>query len=251
MRAGIAKAWKILLLCALTGILIGCELCERDFSLSQEIMPAEGKGALILELDEGPFSGKTLTPSISMEIGSFDIYGEGPDPSVDLFEDLGNTTGSLSRADLTPGEWIIRVDARNPNVEGDPDRNGTIIGHGEAIVQINAGAVTTAQIEVEPFAGPDHTGELYLAIQWQRGTIPNPSIEYSFTRAGSSTQVPLTFSKHPPGNPDRFVCEDAVLEAGYYFLTLQLLSGNELYRGIAEAVRIVAGETTSKTYQLN
>ena len=248
----IEKNARIILLTLLSVLLavffISCELFQRDFSLQDELLHTEGKGVLVLQLKDNIVSPKTLAPALTMEIGSFDIYGEGPDPLVDKFEQRGITSASISQAALTPGEWFIQVDARNPNIDGDPDSNGTVIGRGETTVQIDAGAVTTTQIEVIPLSG---SGELNLVVQWTKGSIADPNVVSSLTAAGSSTAIPLTFVGHPPGNPEQYTYNNPNLEAGYYFLILQFLSGGDLVWGTAEAVRIVAGELTEQIFQIN
>jgi len=240
--------WKIFLAVLLMEFLAGCEFLQQEFIYNEEILPEPDKSVLIIQLSSGIRSAKTIQPPIVMDIGSFDIYGEGPDPEVDQFQELGNTTGSTRMDDLAPGSWNIRVDARNPDVENDPTRNGTIIGHGETTVEISLGFVTNAVIEITPLSG---TGELHLALQWTKGSIPSPGMAATLTPYGSATSIPLTFDGHPPGNPEEFTYSNANLEAGYYTLILHLLSGDTVYWGTLEAVRIVAGEITTQTYILN
>jgi hypothetical protein len=225
-----------------------CNLTEGPLPFEDEVIPEKDRGALTLNLNTGIFSAKTLAPPIAMEIGSYDIRGEGPDPAVDNFENPGNASGTLTRNGLKPGTWTIMVDARNPNIEGDSYRNGTIIGYGETTVLINAGAVTNAQIDITPRSG---TGELSLAFQWTKGSVVDPSIAATLKPIDSDTPAVLDFAYSPAGNPEIGEHSNTAIEAGYYFLIFRFFSGTDLLWGTAEAVRILAGELTGKTFPLN
>ena len=239
---------RVFLTMLLLVVIGSCDLTEGPLPFKGEVIPAKDKGALTVNLNLGIFSAKTLAPPIAMEIGSYDIRGEGPDPAVDNFENPGNTSGTLTRNGLKPGTWTIMVDARNPNFDGDPYRNGTIIGYGEATIQINVGIVTNAQIDITPLSG---TGELYLAFQWTKGSVFEPDIVATLTPYDSGTPVVLDFAYSPLGNPEIGEHSNTAIEAGYYLLILRFLSGTDQLWGTVEAVRILAGELTSKTFSLN
>jgi hypothetical protein len=210
----------------------------------------EEKGSLKLIISGAILSSKTIAPPIAMEVATYDIRGEGPDPAIDNFEVLGNTNGILTQHGLKPGSWIITVEARNPKVPGDSNRNGTVIGYGETNppVDISASSVITTQIDVTPVIG---TGVLDLTIEWPKGSLTNPSIVASLTPIGSTTPQTLAFAISPAGNPFRGTHNDPNTVTGYYTLVVRLFDDVVLAWGTVEAVRIINGETTSQTITLN
>ncbi len=240
---------SLIVLILLIGFL-SCELSEGSLPLAETPVPESDRGSLLLVFSGGLTSAKTLAPTIAMEVGSYDIYGEGPVPLTDNFENLGNTTGTLTLNDLTPGTWTITVDVRNPDVGGDPNRNGTIIGYGmtDPPVLINPSLVTSVQIDVVPIEG---TGTLDLTLNWNKFAYPNPYIEAFLTPLGSTTAEPLGFTLSPSGKPETGAYTDVNRATGYYLLTLQLRADTGLIWGTMEAVRIINGQITSQTFTVN
>ena len=248
MRALLNKGWIILAVAAISCSLVSCELTQREFDRSSDIDPPENRGALIIRLSTEVPGAATLTPPVSMEIDSFDISGDGPDP--ESFSYTGIQELEWSESSLAPGEWTITVDARNLNDPNDPESNGTVIASGQTTVTIMPNNVATVQIEVRPIDDPEQPGTLYLAVHLIKGSIPDPSVQATLKAAGAPTASSLTFAKSPPGNPDTFEYTGP-MAGGYYILTIQFLSGTDLIWGTAEAVRIVSGETTSLVYNAN
>jgi len=206
-------------------------------SLAPEPPSESGKGALLIVLTLASLSLQTLQPSISMQIASFDIQGTGPDPLQDHFEDLGNTTGLLMLTHLSPGAWTIAVDARNAG--------GTVIGHGQTDppVQILAGQVTDAQINIRPLSG---TGMLELIVKWPNRAHRNAVAECSLLSMSTGADLAPAFSVNNKGathGPE-------AIEAGYYLLTLRFYARGVQFWGVTEAVRIVAGQTTTQTWDI-
>jgi hypothetical protein len=220
----------------------GCDLTESLVTSLSPQPPASGKGILVLTLRSGTLRGKTLEPPVSMEIASFDIRGTGPDPVNDHFEDLGNTAGLLLLNGLNPGLWTITVDARNTA--------GTIIGNGQTNppVLITAGAITNTQIDIAPVGG---TGVLQLTVQWAEGAHPNAAAECSLVSMSTGLDLTPTIVFTPSANPEMATYSNTTIEAGYYLLLLRLYDNGAQLWGIAEAVRIVAGETTSQIWTTN
>lgn len=241
MKAFLNKAWKILTIVAVSCSFVSCELMQREFERSEDVKPPENRGALIIRISTGGPTAATLTPPISMEIASFNIYGDGPDP--DSFEYLDTQEVELSESDLTPGEWTIRVEALNSA--------GITIGEGETTVIISPNLVATAQIEVEPIADPDNLGTLYLMVEWPKKTLADPTLVSSLKAAGSTTEITMPFVKKPTeNNPKYFELNPLLsLPAGYYTLTLRLFEVGEPIWGTVEAVRILDGQATSQVYQ--
>ncbi len=239
-----------LIVLVLLSSLVSCELSEVSLPVADIPEPESDRGALVLVLSGGLTSAKTLAPPIEMEIGSYDIRGEGPNPLTDNFEDIGNTTGTLTLAGLTAGIWTITVDARNPDVVDDPNRNGTIIGYGKTNppILISPGLVTSIQIEVLPVEG---TGTLELTLNWTMGAYTDPYIDAFLTLMGSSTTESLLFFLTPRNNPKKGKYNYPDRATGYYLLTLQLRAETGLIWGTMEAVRIIEGQITSQTYTVN
>jgi hypothetical protein len=170
-----------------------------------------------------------------MEIASYDVRGTGPDTAA--FERLGITSGQLAMGGLAVGSWIIRIDARNAA--------GVIVGRGEAAVQIRAASVTSATIDIRPLSG---TGTLSLVVRWTRGAHRNITSQSALTALSTGVDLAPAFSPDAPGNPSRVSYSNAAIEAGYYLLSVRLSDAEGFFWGIAEAVRIVAGQSTEKTW---
>jgi hypothetical protein len=227
--------------CVSALLAFGCSLPE--YSATTELPTPTGgdKGTLVLALTLDSLRLQTLVPPISMQIASFDIRGIGPDPLYDHFEYLSNTTGLLTLTHLSAGSWTITVDAKNAD--------GTLIGHGQTDppVLISAGLVTNAQIIIAPLSDP---GVLELNLQWDKKAYKKATAECSLISMSSGTDLAPAFTFTPPGNPDTASCSLAI-EAGYYLLNLRLYDNGAQFWGIAEAVRIIAGQTTIQTWTAN
>lgn len=243
MKALLNKAWNILTIVAISCSFVSCELMQQEFDHFEDVIPSENRGALIIRISTGGPTAATLTPPISMEIASFDIYGNGPDP--DSFEYLDTEEVELSESDLTPGGWTIRVEALNST--------GITIGEGETTVIISPNLVATAQIEVEPIADPDSLGTLYLMVEWPKKILTDPTLTYTLKAAGTSTEIIMPFVKKPTENNPKYFELDPLLAlpAGYYTLTLRLFEGGEPIWGTAEAIRILDGQPISQVYQVD
>jgi hypothetical protein len=220
----------------------GCSLAGNDFTPADPEPGESDKGILVITLHSGVLSPKTIVPPITMEIASYDIHGTGPDPLYDHFSDPINTTGLLTLSALNPGLWTITVAAKNAA--------GTIIGHGqtEPPVLLSAGLVTNAQIDILPLAGP---GEFNLAVQWPKGAHKNVSAQASLTSMITGQDLAPVFVFTPPGNPETGTYSNSAIEAGYYLLLLRLYNTGVQFWGVAESVRIIAGQTTSQSWVLN
>jgi hypothetical protein len=237
----------ILLLLVAWWALAACQLVEQRPLPDAEEPSAPGTGALYLRVLS---AARTLSPSVVMEIASFDIRGSGPDPVADRFEELGvaNTGEDLAVSGLRPGEWTITVDARNPPAEGDPNPVGIVIGRGVTAppVTITAGSATSASILIMPLPGD---GTLELTLTWRKNTMNDGTLKATLTSSGGAP-VTLTFSLTSHGNVATAYTKTA-LSAGYYLLTLRVTRDDGSVWGTAEAVRIIAGQTTSETYPLD
>jgi len=216
-------------------LFFGCELTEQDLSREQSDLPDEDKGAVTIVINGGLFSAKTLVPAVSMVISTYDIRGT-LDGGGDSFQETVPIDQSFSQGGLSPGIWTISVDAINAD--------GVIIGEGETTAPIIAGSQTTVQIEIGPVSG---NGTLDLVVQWPKKAFSTDDIDSTLTPAITPDGT-LTFSIKTQGQNREGTYLNSAVPAGYYFLTLQLIGDGVRVWGIAEAVRILAGETTSQTY---
>ncbi|TCL65887.1 alpha-tubulin suppressor-like RCC1 family protein [Hydrogenispora ethanolica] len=189
-------------------------------------------GALRLTINNAMFQNRTIQPPLDMVIKTFHISGVGPgDAKIPDTEITENTTTIGS---LVPGNWTITVDAKNAA--------GTLIASGYATTAVVSGTTSPLTIDVRLLNGK---GVLRLDLSWPDGIISQPAVTGTLTSV-TGTQIPLTFSLS--GTTASY--ENTQLEAGYYQLWVQLKSRDHQAWGAMEAVRIIAGQTSTGTYPL-
>ncbi len=230
-------------------VLIGLIVSITLLTTCHMALNSTSEGTVVLSMAPGGMlTSRTIGPSLSMDPAFYNIYGVGPAGMT--FERLGVTPGSIVQASLTPGDWHITVDAFN---DDDPP---VLIGTGEATVTIRAGRVQSVTINVMPL--PD-AGQLVLGVIWPKNVLLDPVVTGILTPLGE-TGKDLTFINEGDdlsaaySSPD--MADPEALPSGYYTLALTLTteapdgSGPVKAWGILEAVRIVAGEISEKTYEL-
>jgi hypothetical protein len=218
-------------------ILIGCSLDKGIPAYERPVPINSDRGTLVLTLRLGCLITQTLVPGIDMVIASCTIAGTGPDPATDYFS--VNTSGGLELSDLTPGTWVITVDASNAG--------GTLIGQGDASVEIVAGQTTNAQINIVPVSG---TGTLSLTVHWDKKLHTSVTIDCSLIHMSTGQNLSPKFDFSASGNQATYT-SDPPIPTGYYLLTLQVYDNKVKFWGIAEAVRIVAGQSTPGTWRID
>jgi hypothetical protein len=182
---------------------------------------------------EGLFTAKTIEPDLDMDVAVYDIFGSGP--NGESFEQIGVTSTLVWQKSLKPGGWTITVNAKNTE--------GKIIGTGSVYVEIIAGKVTNAEIIVSPLIGE---GILDVTVSWPSGVIENPVIMGSITPAGGSSEAaPFVY-----GSDGLSATYTQTLATGYYMMSIQLYDNNVMLWGTIEAVRIISGELSEKTFTL-
>ena len=224
-------AARILVGILLVILFLGCSLTERDLSLERRDLPDKEKGSVTIVINGALPSAKTLVPG--MEIKTYDVVGNLVDGD-DNFQKTIEVGQSFSQSGLTPGVWTITVDAIN--------EDGIIIGRGGTTAEITAGYITTVQIEIGPLSG---NGTLDLTIQWPKKEFGTDDVVVTLTPTITPDPV---FTKKTNADLRVGTYLNSAIPAGYYFLTLQLIGDGVPVWGIAEAVRILAGETTSQIY---
>ncbi len=245
---------------------VGCSLADRDFSLAEDDFIDPGKGALVLILDGGAIPTKTIAPTLGMNVGSYELIFAGPDVSASTPDLSGSFTTTITssgvyvQSGFEPGNWTVAVNARN--ADATPVVIGAINGGVAPVTAsftITAGISTGVTANVLPIAGK---GDLTLTLTWPDDAVATESITASLLPAPpgdiDSGLVP-GFSMSTDGTIYTAVYDTTLSDAdsliplnnGYYTLILQLNDGGALAWGWMEAVRIVTGQTTIKTWGLS
>lgn len=205
------------------GIFLSCDL----------LMPGDEKvGSLIIEMGSAGLDAKTIDPGISMDIVTWDISGSGP--GEQSFSDDGVSGGTHTQANLSVGVWTVTVEGNNAE--------GTKIAEGTEAFSITAGDTTTVSVTVLPVVG---TGTLSVTLTWPTLTSADIDIGATLT-SDDGTAADITFAIE--GDSANY--SDSTLVAGYHLLAIQLLDGATVIWGRIEAVRIIAGQTSTGTYDL-
>ncbi len=147
---------------------IGCNLVDRDFSLAEDDFIDPNKGSLVLILDGGAIPTKTIAPTLSMDVTSYELIFRGPDVTVgDTSGSFTTTIGSVglySKSNLTPGtDWRVAANAYNAD-NPTPTLIGAIGGveGTEDTFTIAAGETKDIVITVQPITST--TGTLDLTV---------------------------------------------------------------------------------------
>ena len=192
------------------------------------------KGSLKLTITVNGFSAKTIQPNIDMTIATYNISGTGPDGTT--FQNNGVTGSAATINALATGNWTITVNALNST--------GTIISAGYTTVVIADGQTANANVTVSPLTG---TGILNISLSWPSGSITNPVITATLTPQGG-TAGNITFTLGSDGVSATY--QNNVINAGYYTLLVYLYDGTTFKWGAADAVRILAGQTSNGSYPI-
>ncbi len=231
---------------------IGCNLVDRDFSLAEEDFIDPGKGALVLVMDSSAIPTKTIAPTIVMAVDTYNVIGN-HDLGLDSFSYPNDLDGLITENGLTPGNWTITVEAKNPNVGIDPDQNGTVIGRGVTSVLIEEGVATQVTVLVTPVDGK---GGLHLTLNWVEGTVITPTVTASLDPLGfvGSIDYPafLTPTNNPPYDTSSYDdADDNSRQTGYYTLIWQLKEAGTAVWGYMDVVRIIDWQATNRAITLS
>lgn len=224
------KVMKLLLTSLLMLIVFSLTSCAELITT----LTGEG-GVLTVHIAEDNVSPRTIVPSLSMEIASYDIYGTGPYGETQESTGIVGTTNSWSN--LALGTWNIQVDARN--------QSGIIIATGSTTVEVFQGQVSNANVLVQPVTG---TGTLNLSMTWPMNSLGTPVISASLTPInGSPINLPFMIS----GNTATYT--NSALTNGYYQLNIQLFESGDIDPawGLTSAVRIVTGQSSEATFEID
>lgn len=220
---GFCMKIKILIINILL-LLLGCNLLNQNFGNSKE----EEAGFTLSISSEA----RTVTPTISMDITSYEISGVGPTTS---FAPESSSTSSYTKSGLEIGEWTITVNGKNSS--------GDVIATGSGTVTLVSGTDSSITIDISPVSG---TGSFSYEITWPDGSLDSPVVNASFGVSGG-TLNPVTFTV---GSTSATLTESN-LTNGYYTLILDILDGTSPRTSIVETVRIVSGNLTEANFSFN
>lgn len=192
--------------------------------------PAGNSGSLLIRIASP--AAKILLPPIDMTPAGYQIFGSGPNGSS-FSVDTGQTQAEVTHLEL--GSWTILVEALNAG--------GTLIGRGQATIDLAAGAAQTVTIQIAPIEG---SGILQLTVAWTAADIPAPAVSARLL-APAGSAIPLAFSL----GAGRATCSQPSVPTGYYTLEVKLMDGGKELAGAVEVVRIVNGQTTSGSFTFN
>ncbi len=189
------------------------------------------KGATLLLSIAGNTS-KTLLPAIDMNIASYDVSGTGP--SGQTFSQ-STTQTSDEITGLVAGVWNVTVAALNAS--------GQNIGMGSSSVTLSSTDPVSLAITVTPIQG---NGTVSLTTTWPASEVQVPSLSASLLPA-AGTAIPVSYTM----SSGTATATNSTVPSGYYTLSQTLLDNGVLVAGAVEVVRVVAGQTTSGTFDFS
>lgn len=216
---GNEKSWFLLF--ALVIVLIVS--CVQDFRV--------GTGSINIRFDN---TAKALEPTISLKTNRYQVLFAGPDGSTQEVL-LSKEATETSKKDLIAGNWTVTVNALNPS--------GTIIGSGDATVEVKAAQTTNANITVNELVG---NGSLSVVLE---GNNPNNStytLQVYKNENGSDTLVQEQVFALDETN---VLKAQLSLANGFYMFKIVSSNSTETCP-VPEAVRIVKGDSLSVAYQI-
>ncbi len=214
-----------------------------------ESIKDDGKSAQVdtgqLELSFSSRRSRTLQPNVSLEVASYRLVGAGPNEKVfELTVEEGNR---IHLDALEVGPWNIMAEAFNAE--------GYLFSRGAVNVDIQLAYTSNATLLMSML---DDTGSFSLSLDIP-DTLSSSPIVTGFLQSESQVDIPLDFSlgAEKSGYSTYQVLLNNSVPAGYYTLMLSVKDQNVIdnqqtaYTGLAEAVRILEGQTTSGSYVVN
>lgn len=198
-----------------------------QLSLDDSITKACSEDASGLEV--GANSGKTIAPKPNlMNVSSYSVEGIGPGNSA--FGPVHSKQSSVSVEGLVSGQWSIVAKAYN--------QNGNELAVGKASCCLESGS-NRVDVILDTLTGE---GSIQLTFKWKASISSCRDIRFAIVLEDSqgvrrqefldakTSDCSLSFSKK--------------LAAGSYTLTVRVSDDAGLSRGCAEAIRVVANETS-------
>ena len=208
-----------ILVCA---VLVSCPFFQSETGVG-------GTGALQIEL--ATVRKRTLLPDLVTDPAYFEISGVGPAERT-FFASTSVSTTTFE--ELAIGFWDITAAAHN--------ESGASIGRGSGTTKVRTGEIVSIQLHITPVPGQ---GAASVSVVWNGFLVAVPEV-LGQLRSGLGAVIDLPFSIVARGEAR---ADLTGLEAGYYTMSVSLMDGETVVAGLAEVVRILAGETTEGFYR--
>jgi len=195
------------------------------------LIDLDKKGEMEVLLDSETF--RSALPDQNTEISRYRMEGK---HSGGAILELVSTSPSMHLSDLQPGEWTIRVQARNSADE--------VLAEGVGTMFVEPGGIASLTVVLYDVNG---SGTLDISLIWNENLIALPRLELSLSTL-NGTAIPLNWTAAAGGASGQTVG----LAAGFYKLTASLFDGDTVLAGTVEVVQIRNGAltTVSKDFSL-
>ncbi|MFW5714766.1 MAG: fibronectin type III domain-containing protein [bacterium] len=204
-------------------IMILLSACSNPIGNSAE------QGQVTLHLDVGS---RTLVSDISTEISLYRVtFSDGSGSEVVV--DSQNTTVQTSLPALKT--YDILVEGFNSSSQ--------LVATGVGSVSVDSGQSHSVAIIV---TAADGSGTAYIEIQWNSVQTQSASVE-GVLKDTQNQSIPMNFSVTSDGQ----AVGEVQVEDGFYTLEAQLLDGDTVVAGFAEAVQISADGTTQHVFSFD
>ena len=164
----------------------------------------------------------------SMTIEEYRIFGNGPNSET---VDVTGSSATVTLGQLLMGKWVLTAQALN--------NTGSVLAQGNLTTMLSS-ATSSATINLTELVGD---GSLSVAYSWSLEQVASDvRLELSLTnQQGESVSLPEPTLDTQTGTATLATG----LPAGSYMLSSRLYSQNVPVSGCTEAVRIIAGTTTT------
>jgi hypothetical protein len=220
LKRNFVTAWVYLL-----GVFFVLAGCENIINNPETGTPQGAAGNVVVSIDSG--AERSLMP---------DTNGLGITQYVLTFSGSGShgpettTLGALIRVSLAPGNWTITAQAK---------AGATVKAEGTWAGMVNANETTSVSITLLPKIGSG-TGTLAYTVTFPSGGTGTLTLN-SVTETGpAGADDPVSLTSGQAGTK--------TLAAGFYRLNIRIQNASGQVAGIAEAVHVYAGLTTSANY---
>lgn len=211
-------------------LVVGCEntlttsQTEEDSASTSSTSATNKLGTVDLSFSESV--SRTILPSISMVIASYEVSCIGPDGAT--LTETTQSDSNITLDNLLNGVWNLTVKAKN--------LDDALIGSGQTTVTVLSNETISATVIVFPIEG---TGSLELNVTWPEESLYQAEIESSLSPVeGQAEELGFTIVGGEAS------CNLSDIATGYHTLVVKLFDNGILTAGTVEIVRIVAGETT-------
>lgn len=207
-------------------VIQACELDQVPGDVSED-----GISKVKILLSNNVENSKTIVPSISMTVATYNITGACTGQEDVTITAVPVSQSSVEFEGLASGSWLFTVTGFNAS--------GTAIGSAQGSVSVIQGQDSQLALVVTPLSG---NGTLQLTTSWSATSVgTNPVLNATLTPRGGSASA-INFSINVSQGTATY--SNSSIAAGYYVLSLELTDGDVHCGGATEIVRIAAGQTT-------